>query len=495
VQIATKTDIRSIYVGLNKCGYICDPPFAAKVIAALNTAPQSGAFLFGASGTGKTYLPEIIAELLGAKLAFQQCFPGTREEDLMVRMVPSEDTKSGVKATDGVIPEAIFTLRSASDPVVLVFDEWDKTRASADAFLLDFLQNGRLRYAGRTLELTPDERKRLHVFVTMNDERDISEVLLRRLPKIDFELLPALAVRQALTISHNGHPLLDACITLYRRCMAARLPKPCTIQELRQLIDAATLLGAYADWDMLVYQFVTKTPEAHSLLIAVENSPLPDEVDKRPELSIGAYGMADLPAATRYRNPRLPGLSEARGLDRAIGPEAEADTSKLGGIIAASDSAYDALLDLAGPPMDDPADIGGVATVNGDVILVGRSLPLGKHAEMQRLWGHAGEIAFIASSATMDDVMALRGSGWKVVSYSTKRLVAKTAGMELLWTPEEGVEIVVSLSARSAFEQFLQSGCPESWLAVQVVVTENVVKEPSEVVLQVRRPRRVKSAA
>ena len=58
-------DIRELYAGLNRNGYICDPPFAAKVTAALGTRPQAEAFLFGPSGTGKTMLPDTVAGLTG----------------------------------------------------------------------------------------------------------------------------------------------------------------------------------------------------------------------------------------------------------------------------------------------------------------------------------------------------------------------------------------------------------------------------------------------
>jgi hypothetical protein len=475
-------DVRELYVGLVSRGYICDPPFVAKVAAALGSRPQAGAFLSGGPGTGKTLLPEVVARVTGAELVFQQCFPGTREEDLMVRMVPDDAARSGIRAVDGVIPEAMEHLRAGLS-VVLCLDEWDKTRPSADAFLLDFLQKGRVRYAGRLIGLTEDERRRLAVFVTMNDERDLSEVLLRRLSKIDFELLPSTVVRQAMLLTHPGHPLIDACVTLYRRCMAARLPKPCTIQELRQVIDAADLLGRYADWDALVYQFVTKTPEQHSLLIAAESIALPDEKSNRPELRVAAYGMAALPAAVAHRQPKLPPLAEARGWGRATGEAGEVDTAKAGGIVAATDAAYDALLDWAGPPQPDPASIGGAGHVSGEVIIVGRTLPLARHADMAKLWGETGEIAFTAAAATFGEVMALRDSGWKVVSYAADRLVAKADGMMLSWTREEGVEMIVALDAKAAFDIFLNGTCPPGWLAEAC--------EPTPI----RKTRRQRSAA
>jgi len=71
-------------------------------------------------------------------------------------------------------------------------------------------------------------------------------------------------------MTHAGHPQLEAAVNLYTRCLQAELPKPATIQELRQLLDAITVLGDNADWNDLVLQFVTKTVENHRLLKSVE---------------------------------------------------------------------------------------------------------------------------------------------------------------------------------------------------------------------------------
>jgi hypothetical protein len=50
------------------------------------------------------------------------------------------------------------------------------------------------------------------------------------------------------------------------------MSKPATIQEIRQLLDAISFLGDGADWNSLVYQYVTKTPENHQLLTEAENA-------------------------------------------------------------------------------------------------------------------------------------------------------------------------------------------------------------------------------
>ena len=98
------------------------------------------AFLLrGPAGTGKTELAMQFSKWWDAKLVFYQCTYGTSEDDLLYRYVPSETAKSGITITLGPLPEAL--LASQKQRVVLVIDEFDKTRPSADALLLDFLQN------------------------------------------------------------------------------------------------------------------------------------------------------------------------------------------------------------------------------------------------------------------------------------------------------------------------------------------------------------------
>ena len=67
---------------------------------------------------------------------------------------------------------ATRTARFAQRPVILVLDEWDKTRPSADSFLLDFLQTGRVNFSGRVYTA---DLARLMVFLTFNVERELSE--------------------------------------------------------------------------------------------------------------------------------------------------------------------------------------------------------------------------------------------------------------------------------------------------------------------------------
>ena len=259
--------VKGVHKSLNTNGYICDVPFAARITSAMQTKPVSGAFLYGPAGTGKSYLPIVLSKTLGVEMFFYQCAPGTREDDLVLKMLPSEKTKSGIE----IKKSTVFRAAEASHhkQVMLVLDEWDKTRPTADGFFLDFLQYGRLSIPGSDINANLDN---MYIFFTANDERDFHEALLRRFPKIDVDPMAPSLVMSALRLTHDGHPHLSNVIKLYERAVMSGMSKPATIQEIRQLLDAISFLGDGADWNSLVYQYVTKTPENHQLLKEAENA-------------------------------------------------------------------------------------------------------------------------------------------------------------------------------------------------------------------------------
>ena len=65
-----KVTVKDIHGGLNEKEYICSPDFAAKVASSLNTKPVAGAILSGPAGTGKSYLPQSLADVVDRELFF-----------------------------------------------------------------------------------------------------------------------------------------------------------------------------------------------------------------------------------------------------------------------------------------------------------------------------------------------------------------------------------------------------------------------------------------
>jgi MoxR-like ATPase len=165
---------------LARNGFFLDEKVARLIESVLHSEALAKFLLRGPPGSGKTHLTRLIAEFLSSQYIFYQCTAGTSEDDLLYKYVPSESTKSGIRITFGPLPRAL--IQSQKRAVVLTLDEFDKTRPSADALLLDFLQNCRLAlYLHDELTVIEGNPKNLVVFLTSNDFREFSEPLLRRL--------------------------------------------------------------------------------------------------------------------------------------------------------------------------------------------------------------------------------------------------------------------------------------------------------------------------
>lgn len=192
------------------------------------------AFLLrGIAGVGKTALAILVAQYLNAELIFYQCTQGTSEEDLLYKYIPSEETKSGIKITLGPLPLAL--LKSQERRVVLLIDEFDKTRPSADALLLDFLQNYRLSlYIEERRQVIQGKPENLVIFLTSNDIREFSEPLLRRLVCITLKPIDVSKVYKILSKRFSKEVAL-LLTQIYKDSIEAGLRKPATIQELIEL--------------------------------------------------------------------------------------------------------------------------------------------------------------------------------------------------------------------------------------------------------------------
>jgi MoxR-like ATPase len=324
---------------LQAAGYRVTDFVSEQVLAALNTKPCAGCFLTGPAGSGKTFLAESVARVQERRTFFFQAFPGCRKEELYQTIVPDAGQPSGFRTQAGVLPLAAQA--SAAGPTALILDEWDKTHPSTDAFLLDFLQNGRVSIPGSEIRA---HQGQLAVFITLNDERELSEPLLRRLPLIELQQPPAHLVEQALRDTHHDHAYVPAAVTLYQRSLLVKLTKPVTIQELRQLLDGITLLGDRSDWNRLVFQFVTKSWDDHEQLKSAESLPLVTgarlDADK-PVLAPEKYERADATAlGVPLAQPALPQV-QRDWMTRMPQRPVEVDAERLFGVVPRSESGYD----------------------------------------------------------------------------------------------------------------------------------------------------------
>jgi MoxR-like ATPase len=186
----------------------------------MTRGPVAALLLQGPPGTGKTFLAETIQSLWEAQqfLSFQFT-QGVTKEDLMydldianIAAAQAGKWQGEFSARDAVSP-GIFAqalLSSLKQRTVLLLDELDKASEKVDAFLLEYLQ-GATMHAGPLGRLKGNP-KNLLVFVTMNNQRLITEPLMRRClrveltwpsPEVEMRLVRMLASKQ---LAERGKP-------------------------------------------------------------------------------------------------------------------------------------------------------------------------------------------------------------------------------------------------------------------------------------------------
>jgi len=221
---------KTLYEFLQENGFYVDHTIA-DLLEKIISSDRKAVLLRGPAGVGKTQLTYLISRYLNAEYVYYQCTYGTDEDSLLYKYVPSEQARSGIKITLGPVPRALKI--SQRKKVVLVLDEFDKTRPSADTLLLDVLQNTRVSlYLDETIVTgNPDN---LIVFLTSNDMREFSEPLLRRLVLITLRPLPTTTVYEILKKQFKENIAL-ILTQIYDDTIKAGLRKPATLQELEQL--------------------------------------------------------------------------------------------------------------------------------------------------------------------------------------------------------------------------------------------------------------------
>jgi MoxR-like ATPase len=442
---------------LSDVGYRITDDLALQVQAALATKPCGGCFLTGPAGSGKTFLAEALGQVQERHTFFFQAFPGCRKEELYQTILPDAGQPSGFRTQKGVLPLAAES--SQQRPTALVLDEWDKTHPSTDAFLLDFLQNGRVTIPGSEVRA---RQENLVVFVTLNDERELSEPLLRRLPLLELKPPPAFLVEQALHDSHGDHRYIAAAVTLYRRSLLVNLAKPVTIQELRQLLDAIDLLGPDADWNRLVFQFISKNWDDHELLKSAEDLPLPTAAFQlgqgRPVLDVNHYQPGDADAPAPGTHPAMPRVQRS-WLTQIPEREVAAEPERVYGVVPRSEAGYDgvarALLSRPGaqPTASDPADL-KIAQVGDAEIIVFEALNFERPEEWALILQEGGELLLEArhgGAVTQAMLLEFRAAAQagapedpercRIYSLTAAEMLMRYRNVKLRWTPE-ALEVV-----------------------------------------------------
>ena len=182
----------------------------AKLINIFATAGQRvggsipAMLLRGLPGAGKTSLAEEFAKAVGADLIFYQVTADTDASrligDINPRGIVSKDSSKTL--IDGVLVRAA----KAQAPLVLVLDEWDKASDEADAFLLDYLQSRRVTDMEMNTLYTPESN--FWIFLTSNEEREISDALRRRVRVVEVDRLPTDQIAGLLNLPVE-HPVVQ----------------------------------------------------------------------------------------------------------------------------------------------------------------------------------------------------------------------------------------------------------------------------------------------
>lgn len=204
--------ISALNVVLDKLGLIL-APVLIKILSLMYKQAEAGsmipcALLRGLPGAGKTSTAEAFALAVDANKYFYQCNPGTGFDQLIgqpnLGAVLRQDAAACI--SDGILIQAAKAAVAGHD-VVLILDEIDKCSPETDSYLLDFLQSRRIHDSNMQEIVIPSDVK-FWVFLTSNDERDLSDALMRRVRRVTVDRPSRSTVANVLGIKEDT-ALLD----------------------------------------------------------------------------------------------------------------------------------------------------------------------------------------------------------------------------------------------------------------------------------------------
>jgi MoxR-like ATPase len=196
-RFAGVEDVRTRLEGV---GYLCDDSIAT--VVHLSDRLQKPLLVEGPAGVGKTELAKSTALALGHELIRLQCYEGVDETKTLYEWnyrkqllrIQAGQGSGWDELSDDIFSEGFLLERPvlrairSKEPVVLLIDEIDKLDFEAEALLLEVLSDW---------QISIPEMGTVHanviplVFLTSNNERELSEALKRRCLYLFLDYPPA----------------------------------------------------------------------------------------------------------------------------------------------------------------------------------------------------------------------------------------------------------------------------------------------------------------
>ena len=296
--------VEEVAAGLRGAGYL--PGESTALVGYLAARLGKPVLVEGPAGVGKTELAKAMARYLGRTLVRLQCYEGLDEAKALyewnyrkqlLRIQAGGGVQDGASQSWSAVQDDIFGEEfllarpllqaiDASEPVVLLIDEIDKTDQEFEAMLLELLSDFQItipelgRVAARTHPV---------VLLTSNNARELTEALKRRClylwldypsPELELEIVRLHAPELGDTVARR----LVEVVGMVREL---DLKKPPSIAESIDWARALLLLGA----DEL-------TPEVfrQTMSIIVKHRTDLDVVAERVGVRLGAPALGE-PAA------------------------------------------------------------------------------------------------------------------------------------------------------------------------------------------------------